>query len=216
MDAFQKEVYIRLINRAIGTNGVTHFAKKAGISAGNLCRIRKGQLAKVATLKRIAAASEDVTYAELMAAAGYTETSLLKAADPLAVPTTNRVMGVPVVASLKGSKKQIKNDETLEREYLYADVFPDGDYIFFVVNDDAFEPRISKGDRVLVDMSRKPAESDPVLFLLKGKETMLRYLMRRGKKYLYYGSNISKYPMTEVAAADIEIYGTAVRAYVSM
>lgn len=216
MDTFQKEVYVRLINRAIGKRGVTHFAKDASLSAGNLSRIRKGQLATVETLKKIAAATEEVTFAELMDAAGYTESAFLKAADPMAVPTTNQVIGIPVVESLNGTKKEIKHDESLKKEYYYADAFGNGDFIFFVVNDDAFAPKVNHGDRVLIDMAKKPTEGDIALFLLNGEETLLRHLTRQGKKYYYYGSDLSKYPMTEVNAVDINIYGTAVRAFIAI
>lgn len=216
MDTFQKEVYMKLIQRAIGMRGVTHFAKDAGLSAGNLSRIRKGQLATPETLKKIAAVADEVTFAELMDAAGYTETEFLKAEDPMATPTTNRVMGIPIVYALKGSKEDIKKDETLPRAYYYADAFGLGDFIFFIVNDDAFVPKVSQGDKVLIDLTKKPADSDIALFLLNGKETLLRHLMRRGKKYYYYGNDLTKYPMTEVDVSDISIYGTAVRAFIAM
>lgn len=216
MDTFQKEVYVKLINRAIGGKGLTAFAKKASLSAGNLSRIRKGQLATVETLKKIAAATDDVSFVELMDAAGYTESVLLKAADPMAVPTTTQVIGIPVVESLHGTKKDIKHDDSLKREYYYADAFGNGDFIFFVVNDDAFAPKVNRGDKVMIDMAKNPTEGEIALFLLNGEKTMLRHLTRQGKMYYYYGSDLGKYPMTEVNAADIKIYGTAVRAFVAM
>jgi SOS-response transcriptional repressor LexA len=216
MDTFQKEVYIKLINRAIGERGVTHFAKDASLSAGNLSRIRKGQLATVGTLKKIAAAAEEVSFAELMAAAGYTKAACLKAADPMAVPTTNQVIGIPLVESLPGTKKEINRDDSLKKEYYYADAFGNGDFIFFLVNDDAFAPKVNCGDKVLIDMSKKPLEGEIALFLLNGKKTMLRHLTRQGKKYYYYGNDLSKYPMTEAKAGDIKVFGTAVRAFVAM
>ncbi|HMM06050.1 MAG TPA: S24 family peptidase [Clostridiales bacterium] len=216
MDTFQKEVYVKLINRAIGERGVTHFAKEASLSAGNLSRIRKGQLATVETLKKIAAAADGVSFAELMDAAGYTESAFLKAADPMAVPTTSQVISIPVVEALRGTKKEIKQDDSLKKEYYYADAFGSGDFIFFVVNDDAFAPKVNCGDKVLIDMAKKPTEGEIALFLLNGEETMLRHLTRQGKKYYYYGNDLGKYPMTEVNTADIKIYGTAVRAFVTM
>ena len=205
MNDFEKDVYILTIKNAIGNEKLTHFAKRAGVSPGNLSRIRKGQPATPEILRRIAEASPTVSYDELMRASGYAEMSL----NDVVLPLRNGVIRIPVVTELNLPKQQLLKDESLPYVEDYAAFLPEGsEYICFITNDDAFFP---EGCRVLVDCSKKPEIGNIVLFFANGK-TLLRRLTKTGRSYFYYGDDLKKYPMTPVKKSDIEIYGVAVRA----
>ena len=205
VDDFKKEVYKLTIKNAIGEEKLTHFAKRAGISAGNLSRIRNGQPATPEILRKIADASSFVSYDELMQAAGFAETSFKDSSSSL----RKGVVQIPVVTELHLPKQQLLEDESLPYVEDYAVFLPDdSEYIYFIANDDAFFP---VGSRVLVDIHKKPEPGHIVLFLLDGK-TMLRRLTKTGRSYFYYGNDLNKYPMTPVKNNEIEIYGVVVRA----
>ena len=87
MNKYQKEAFIEMIEYAIGSEKLTHFAKRAGLSAGNLSRIRKGQPATPDTLRKIANASDKVTYFDLLKVAGFSEEDELR--DPVLPSASN-------------------------------------------------------------------------------------------------------------------------------
>lgn len=60
-----------LIKRCMAGRSLNEFAKAAGISAGNLSRILRGQIPSAALLNKIAAAGYGVSISELLCAAGY-------------------------------------------------------------------------------------------------------------------------------------------------
>ncbi len=67
------QLLIELIKRAMGEYSINTFAEKAGINAGNLSRVLRGQNVSAELLLKIADASQDrVSSQELLFAAGYT------------------------------------------------------------------------------------------------------------------------------------------------
>lgn len=81
---------IKLLKLAQGERSLNAFARHADVSPGNLSRIMKGQKPTPEVLKKLATkAHNDVTYEQLMAAAGYIDTDLSsnnKGSDKLDVP----------------------------------------------------------------------------------------------------------------------------------
>ena len=207
MNNYQKEVYRQTIKDAIGTEKLTTFALRAGLSAGNLSRIRNGQPATPETLKKIADASAAVTYAELMEAAGYSG-GLAAAPEE---PPLRKMISVPHVRELKEPKTALKQDPTLKRSLVEESAVGPGDYIFFEVRDDALR-KLSPGDTVLVDMAKEPADGDIALLLLEETEPLLRRVTKSGGKYLIYGDDLSRYPMTSADIGGVTVYGVVVRA----
>lgn len=71
---FQKEKFITLWKRAVGDRSYSAFGKEAGISFGYISKYMNGKCdvaPTIPTIKKIANAAKDVTYAELLEAAGY-------------------------------------------------------------------------------------------------------------------------------------------------
>ena len=62
-----------LILQAIGSGSRNEFCRRAGISAGNLSRILRGQRPRPEVLAKIAAAGYGASYEQLMQAARYLE-----------------------------------------------------------------------------------------------------------------------------------------------
>ncbi|MGM9567207.1 MAG: S24 family peptidase [Clostridia bacterium] len=215
MDSYQKEVYKQTIKDAIGKEPLTHFAQRAGLSAGNLSRIKNnGQKASVETLQKIAEASETVSFEELMRAAGLP----LELKDGKAAGTASAkgMLSIPIVRELRYPKEQLKEDPDLEWEDFYRGALGDGDYIVFVADDNALSSQLHAGDRVFVDLAKKPEDGNAVLFRLNSGETMLRRLRKSGRKYIYYGDDRYLYPEISVKKTDVEIYGVAVGAVVQL
>ena len=214
MDSYQKEVYIRTIKEAIGDEPLTHFAKRAGLSPGNLSRIRKGQMANIETMRKIAEASKTVTLDDLLKAMD--KNSVLKDGKTGTSGSASGMLSVPVIRELHYPKERLKEDPDLEWEDFYRSALGEGDFILFVANDNALSSQLHAGDKVLVDLARKPADGNAVLFRLRSGETMLRRLRKSGRKYVYYGDDRYLYPETEVKKNDMEIYGVAVEAVVRL
>lgn len=214
MDSYQKEVYIRTIKEAIGDEPLTHFAKRAGLSPGNLSRIRKGQMANIETMRKIAEASKTVTLDDLLKAMDMN--SVLKDGKTGTSGSVSGMLSVPVIRELHYPKERLKEDPDLEWEDFYRSALGEGDFILFVANDNALSSQLHAGDKVLVDLARKPADGNAVLFRLRSGETMLRRLRKSGRKYVYYGDDRYLYPETEVKKNDMEIYGVAVEAVVRL
>lgn len=206
----EKQKYISAICDAIGTEKLTHFAKRAGISAGNLSRIRKGQIAQPQILRKIAAASENVTYEELMQVAGFTSNML---ADCEVRSYRRGLIRVPVIDDVQLLNEPLIDNNTLPYEELYATSLNERNhYVYYVAGDDAVVP---EGSRVLVDLSKKPQDGDIILLSHEG-HAMLRRMTRNGYTYFYYGNDIHRYPMTPVKRSQIEIYGVAIRASIDL
>lgn len=209
MTDFQKEVYMETIKTAIGDEPITRFAERAGLSAGNLSRIRNGQVASVDTLTRIAAASGRVSLQQLLDAA-----TLMGDSE---VPQLKKTVSIPVAEYLPETKSKLLRDGSLPREEYYEETFAPGEYVFFIANDDALMPRIHCGDRVLVDLSKKPENGDIVLvrFKKEGRGT-LRRVSTDGYKYFFYGNDLSLYPMEQVKKSEADIFGVAVEARIRL
>lgn len=206
MTDYQKEVYIKTIEMAIGDEPITRFAERAGLSAGNLSRIRNGQAASVDTLARIAAASGRVTKEQLLDAA----TIMGDSAEP---PRLKKTISIPVAESLPETKKKLQKDSSLPREEYFEETVAPGEYVIFIANDDALTPRVHRGDRILVDLGKKYENGDIVLVRFKEDgRGALRRVSADGYKYFFYGNDLSLYPMEQVKKSEAEIFGVAVEA----
>ena len=215
MDSYQKEVYKQTIKDAIGGEPLTHFAQRAGLSAGNLSRIRNnGQRASAETLQKIAEASETISFEELMRDAGLPLE--LKDGKTGGTSDTKGTVSIPIVRELRYPKETLKEDPELEWEDFYRGALGDGDFIVFVANDNALSPQLHAGDRVFVDLAKKPEDGNAVLFRLNNGKTVLRRLRKNGRKYIYYGDDKYLYPEISVKKTDVEIYGVAVGAVVQL
>lgn len=213
MDDLERENYIAAINDAIGKEKLTHFAKRAGVSAGNLSRIRKGQIAKPHILRKIAEASENVSYDDLMKAAGFTSADAL--ADIEVRSYRRGLIRVPVIGDkeLALLGEQPIFNAAFPYEELYVSSLDEEDhYIYYVAKDDAVVPA---GSRVLVDITRKPQGGDIALFSHDG-ETLLRHLTKTGYSFFYFGNDLQKFPMTPTKKSLLNFYGVAIRANIDL
>ena len=218
---FDTEFYIKVLRRAVGDEPLTHFAARAHLAAGNFSRICHGQRAAPDTLEKIAAASEFVSYPELLLAAGYVQpdTTLPEVsqyAEASKLPQTGRIVDIPTVRDFPKNKEEIKNDPTAIWDKYYEDAFGSGDYIFFIANDDALAPRVNVGESVLVDLAVKPDDGDVALLRFKGKQAILRRIVKKRKTYLIYGNDTARYPMLEVKVSEVEIIGKGIRGFVGL
>ena len=220
MDQARKDIYINLIKTAIGDENLTSFAARAGLSAGNLSRIRRGQPATPDTLRKIAAASVTVCYEELMDAAGFAldESTGLEETESISGLSAEMIL-IPLVKDIEATKKKlslrIKEDRSLEKIIFYAGDMPEGEYFAFEVGEESIA-KLSPGDTVLVNMSADVADGDVVLVGLKDEGAVLRRLTESDSQYLLYGDDLSKFPMRKVSRAKAEIYGVVEKAITNL
>ena len=216
MDEVRKEIYIDLIKTAIGSENLTAFADRAGLSAGNLSRIRKGQPATPDTLRKIAAASVTVRYEDLMEAAGFAvdESDNLEETDNAGGLAAGMIL-IPLVDEIKSTKKRLfsrlKEDQTLEKIIFHAGNLSQGEHFAFEVKEESLS-KLSPGDIVIVNMSAEAADGDVVLVGLKGEGVVLRRLTESDAHFLFYGDDLSKFPMRKVSRSEAEIYGVVEKA----
>ena len=209
MSEFNEKVYISAIKQAIGDEKLTHFAARAGISAGNLSRIRKGQIATPEILRKIADTSDTISFKDLMDAAGFTEKAFSDYRNDI---FSVGIARVPVIYELDRSKDELWDDDTLEYEEYLDHTLPKGSLICFVAKDDAIVP---VGSRVMIDTEKNPRDNDVVLFLLDDEVTLLRRVKKLDELYFYYGNDQNKYPMTPMKESQMIVYGVAVEAKIS-
>ena len=78
MKEYNKEKFISLVKRAIGDRNIKSFSKETGLSYDYVLRFLNGKFdnrPKRPTIQKIASVSKNVSYNDLMDAAGYTENS---------------------------------------------------------------------------------------------------------------------------------------------
>ncbi len=214
-----RDYYIDRLLLAKGDMSINQFARHAGISPGNFCRMLKGQPAKPDTLKRIALARPEIDhlYEELMYAAGYTSVT----------PGKNRVetrpeddisgeiVALPVISELKGSKSKILYSNR-SGSYYCSKSMASGDKCFiFQANDEGMSPLIHNGDMVIFDSRKEPADGDIVLFRIRKKEGLIRYYRKANSKIIAYSSDPDILPEF-FNKSDVDIIGVAVKLIISL
>ena len=213
MEQKHAENYIYLLKKAMGNQTLNDFAARAGLSPGNLSRIMRGQPARPQTLGQIAAASHSVSYEELMVAAGYMQPgmSLLRGDGNSGDSMTH----LPLVRELHGSGQKFLNNKNLETIAFPSALLGSGTYFLFKATDNGFAPKLREGDILLVDRDRKPEDGEIAVLLCDKNEALVRRLQHDGSRCQLYCDNPAFPPRSE-RTSSLVIYGTAVRALVSL
>lgn len=104
---FQKEEYGRLLKLALGTRNQKQFCEDAGLSRSYINKYINAMMDKpptIGTIEKIADATEDVSFEELLAAAGYDpEKHERKATLKGKVDDAGQYLLMPVLASIMNS-----------------------------------------------------------------------------------------------------------------
>ncbi|MEE0775782.1 MAG: S24 family peptidase [Bacillota bacterium] len=218
VDNQREKLYHNAIVRAIGSRGVNEFARHAGISAGNISKMLAGQIAKPKTLRKIADACPELVglYEELMYAAGYFQNIEQTSVNSFQAPEVLfGVARIPVIDSLEGSRNQIFHYNRGRYQYLPYDANilreDENRYFFYQVKDEAFAPKLSPGDYVLMDYGKEPQDGDIVLIRIKKKTGLLRRIRLKTGKIIVYGDDSNVAPDV-LGKSEAEIFGVAIGA----
>lgn len=214
-----RELYIQKLFLAKGDMSINDFARRAGISAGNFCRMLKGQAAKPDTLKKIADARPDIEflYEELMYAAGYfsLEPGKSQVKSQKHGTVQGELIALPVLKSLKGSKNKILTSNSCGI-YYYPKAELENDKSFvYSITDDGLAPLIKTGDMVVFDSIKVPKDGDVVLFRIKRERCFVRYYRSMSSKIIAYGSGREQLP-EYFSKNDVEIIGVAIKALLNL
>lgn len=206
---FQKDEYVYLLKLAQGDQTLNDFARKAGLSPGNLSRIMRGQLARPSTLARIAAASNNVNHEELMIVAGYMNIRPKSMRQPSSDQEIDKLEEIPVIKEVHGTPRKLRKNRNNPTVTCSSTLFGEGTHILFEIQDDAFLPRYTTGDLAIIDMEKVFENGSIALISVNKSETLLRRLMRIGNRYQIYSDNPAYAPRV-VNKNEVRIYGVLV------
>lgn len=154
-----------LILRAIGSGSRNEFCRRAGISAGNLSRILRGQRPRPEVLAKIAAAGYGASYEQLMQAAGYLEKE-----------GQEQSPGIPIYGSIAaGSPVEAFEDFS---GYLrldpYQQALGEDAFALRVVGDSMDLAGIPDGSLVVISRGARVEEGNICAVLVNGEATVKR------------------------------------------
>ena len=190
---------VNLINIAIGQCSRNEFCRKAGISAGNLSRIMRGQKPSPEVLERIArCANATISYDQLMEAAGY---------------ITNKRESIAILGSVAAGSpieavEDIRGYISLDYECSGASK---GNFALKVVGDSMDAAGIPDGSVVIIRPQDKLAEGEIGAFRVNGEVTVKRNYINKGRILLMpVSSNPEHFPQVYTEEDDIDLLGKVV------
>ncbi len=197
-----------LIEKAIGKSSRNEFCRRAGISAGNLSKILRGQKPSPEILERIAESSAFVEYFELMQAAGYIEAEQQTA--NAAIPIVGSIAaGAPIEAAenFSGYLKIEYGHKNLGRDCLALNV----------VGDSMDLANIPDGSTVIVRRQDTLKDGDIGAVMVNGEVTVKKVFRKDAYLMLTPVSSKPVYqPQIYSPEDDVRILGKVILTIVDM
>lgn len=206
---------MELLKLAQGNRGLNAFASHAGIDAGNLSRIMKGQKPSPKILRKLAnKAQNGITYEQLMAAAQCQPTEedfagLVLEELSKYVPTED-FLQIPVVSGVHVVEKEICFDRVVKHMLLSAETISPNAFFIQVEEMDMY-PYIQAGDLALIRTDLKPAHLQLALVFhpLNMERACIRKIIRCRSKIILQSFNPEIAPQM-FKASELEIIGQVV------
>ncbi len=196
---------ISLINMAIGEESRNNFCKRAGISAGNLSRIMRGQRPSPDVLECIANCTQaTVTYRQLMEAAGYIDEEM----DDIAI------IGAVAAGSPIEAVENIEGYISLNYNCSGA---AKGSFALKVVGDSMDAAGIPDGSVVVVRPQSKLEEGEIGAFRVNGEVTVKRgYISNKRIMLMPVSHNSEHFPQVYTEEDDISLLGKVVMVLIDL
>lgn len=214
-----RDLYIQKLFLAKGDMSINDFARHAGISAGNFCRMLKGQAAKPETLRKVADARPDIEflYEELMYAAGYfsLEPGKTQVKSQKQGSIQGELIALPILKGLKGPKNKILTSNSCGIYYYPKAELEHEKSFVYSVTDDGLAPLIKTGDMVIFDSVKTPKDGDIVLFRVNRERCLVRYYRSINSKIIAYGTAREQLP-EYFTKNNVEIIGVAIKALLNL
>jgi SOS-response transcriptional repressor LexA len=188
MTSFDKKLFSQLLNKAKGDRSINQFAMYCGVSSAHISRLLRGLLEgppTAETIKKISdKAYNNVTYLDLMQAAGYFPATQELALDKLqdkamesraAYETLLKVISLPIIKAIPPSGEPILTiDNIQENLVLPRQLAARADFAFNVQGDDMADMGIFDGDCILVRQQSSAINGQTVVARVAGKVVIKR------------------------------------------
>ena len=194
-----------LIRRGMQGHTLNEFARLAGISAGNLSRILRGQRPSAAVLKKISAAAVGVSQEELLRAADYLE--------------GESQTGIPIYGTVAAGLPINAYEDILGTVRIDYDLPGDPeDYFALRVRGTSMDAaHIPDGSLIIVKKTRQIEEGQIGVFLVGGEATVKVFARKEDHIILIPQSTDTEHlPQIYDATDEVSVLGRVVRSVVSM
>lgn len=193
---FNKKLFKTLLEKAIGNKTITQFAKESGVnrtSISNYLNLNLDNPPNPDILERIANNTEDITYEEFMAAAGYYSEKvnrfLSKYINDKTLNAVNEFYdkyrdtmresqnnSVPVITIIK-KNHPLTDQKNISKHIKFPEEYVNNNSFSIQIKDNSMEKmRIYKGDYLLINPLDGEPEAGKTFYInLDGKKTIKRY-----------------------------------------
>jgi len=199
--------WIQWIKRAMEGYSLNEFARMAGISAGNLSRILRGQRPSPDVLKKIAQASGgNVSYEQLMCAADYIREKQKKSSIPI-YGTISAGLPIEAYEDIMGY---------VDLDYSYPG--DQGEYIALKISGDSMDAvNIPDGAIVVIRLQPELTDGQIGAVMINGEATVKRVYVKDGSIVLMPCSHNPKHqPQIYKLPDEVKIIGKVVKAIVEI
>ena len=197
-----KQSLSQLILRAIGSSSRNEFCRNAGISAGNLSRILRGQRPRPEVLAKIAAAGCGVSYERLLEAAGYLEREITR--DNEGLPVYGSIAAGSPIEALEDFSGYLRLDP-------YSKTLGEDCIALRVVGDSMDLAGIPDGSLVVIQRGENVEEGKIYAVMVGGEATVKRVYQKSGHIVLAPVSHNPVYqPQVYFEGEDVRILGKVI------
>lgn len=197
-----KQSLSQLILHAIGSSSRNEFCRNAGISAGNLSRILRGQRPRPEVLAKIAAAGCGASYERLLEAAGYLEQE--KNRENEGIPVYGSIAAGSPIEALEDFSGYLRLDP-------YSKTLGEDCIALRVVGDSMDLAGIPDGSLVVIQRGENVEEGKIYAVMVGGEATVKRVYQKSGHIVLAPVSHNPVYqPQVYFEGEDVRILGKVI------
>ena len=197
-----KQSLSQLILRAIGSSSRNEFCRNAGISAGNLSRILRGQRPRPEVLAKIAAAGCGASYEQLLEAAGYLEQE--KNRENEGIPVYGSIAAGSPIEALEDFSGYLRLDP-------YSKTLGEDCIALRVVGDSMDLAGIPDGSLVVIQRGENVEEGKIYAVMVGGEATVKRVYQKSGQIVLAPVRHNPVYqPQVYFEGEDVRILGKVI------
>ncbi|NPV27089.1 MAG: hypothetical protein HPY81_06495 [Firmicutes bacterium] len=212
MERFNKFEFARLLNIAKGQRSINQYGLQSEVDPGYISRLLRGLVDSPPlppTIKKLAdKAHNEITYEDLMVAAGYLERG--NQSIP-ATPSVDEMARVPIYGEVRTGEPLLVLEQIIGYDYVPAKDVKGGEYFFVRVKGDSMiGARIQDGDLVLVRKQPTLEDGQIGLVIVDGKP-MIKKFYRQGNLAILKPENAAYQPIV-APLPEVTIVGEVVEA----
>ena len=215
----RKYSLIQLIDMAQGNRSLNQFALYTGISSSTLSLIKRGQRypSSRMLMKISEKAQNNITYRDLMIAAGYWSKEYDNISNVEALHLNRNVIKVPIYGEIPAGVpvEMIEDDFIEEYEDVDADLARGGKILFGLkIKGDSMYPEFRNGDNVIFQKVDTCENGDYCAVSINGTECTFKKVIRKENGITLMPLNSAYEPMfytnQEIAELPISILGVVI------